>query len=47
MYIIVFFAWEDQRQKQYCICHKMSSVLYKKYSIVVGKYSTVGLISLR
>ena len=26
---LLYFAWENQRQKQYCICHTMSSVLYK------------------
>ena len=41
----MYFAWEDQRQKQYFMCHKMSSVLYRKYSTVVNKYSTVALIS--
>ena len=40
------FAWEDQRQDCYCIFHKMSSVLYSKYSTVVSKYSMVILISL-
>ena len=26
---VLYFAWEDQRQKQHFICHTMSSVLYK------------------
>ena len=37
-------AWEDQRENQYYICHKISSILYGKYSTVVSKYSTVILI---
>ena len=37
-------AWEDQRENQYYICHKISSVLYGKYSTVISKYSTVILI---
>ena len=45
--MLLYFAWEDQRQKQHFICHKMPSVLYKKYSTVINKYSTVALISLR
>ena len=32
---LLYFVWEDQRQKQYCICHKMSSVLYKNYGMAV------------
>ena len=27
---LLYFVWEDQRQKQYFIYHKISSVLYKK-----------------
>ena len=37
-------AWEDQRENQYYICHKISSILYGKYSTVVSEYSTVILI---
>ena len=30
--LLLYFAWEDQRQNSsYFICHKMSSVLYRKY----------------
>ena len=43
MYLLVC-AWEDQRENQYYICHKISSILYGKYSTVVSKYSTVILI---
>ena len=45
--LLLYFVWEDQRQKQYCICHKMSGVLYGKYSSVVNKHSAVLLISLK
>ena len=34
------------KQEQYCICHKMSSVMYRKYSTVVNKFGAVTLISL-
>ena len=33
------------KQKQYCICHKMSSVLHSKYSTVVNKFGMDALIS--
>ena len=42
--VLLVCAWEDQRENQYCICHKISSLLYGKYSTVVSKYSTVILI---
>ena len=42
--ILLVCVWEDQRENQYYICHKISSILYGKYSTVVSKYSTVILI---
>ena len=33
----------SKRKLVYYICHKISSVLYRKYSTVVSKYSTVSL----
>ena len=39
------FAGKDQKQRQYCICYKMSSALYRKYGTVVNKYSIVALIN--
>ena len=47
VYTLLYFAWEDQRQKQHFMCHKILSMLYEKYSTVVNEYSTVALISLR
>ena len=45
MYIyLLVCAWEDQRENQHHICHKISSILYGKYNTVVSKYSTVILI---
>ena len=47
MYVYTYLlvcAWEDQRENQHHICHKISSILYGKYSTVVSKYSTVILI---
>ena len=43
MYLLVC-VWEDQRESQYYICHKISSILYGKYSTVISKYSTIILI---
>ena len=44
LFILLVCAWEDQRENQYYIRHKISSVLYGKYSTVGSKYSTVILI---
>ena len=30
------YAWADQSENQYFICHKLSSVLYDKYSSYSG-----------
>ena len=27
---LLYFAWEDQRQKQHFVCHKIPIVLYQK-----------------
>ena len=32
--IIMYFAWEDQRDKECFINHKVANVLYEKYSTV-------------
>ena len=33
--LLLVCAWEDQRENQCYICHKISSILYGKYSTVI------------
>ena len=46
-YVVIVFCVGGSKTKQYCIFHKMSNVLYRKYSSVVNKHSAVLLISLK